>query len=74
VIRQGIADGSIRADADPHLLTAAMMNLINAVNSRFALLGELISEEYGQPAHSIYQEICRTFLRGIQAHPQENQQ
>ncbi len=67
IIRQGIADGSIRPDLDPHLLSAALLNLVNAVNSRFALLGSLISEEYGHPAQDIYQEICRTFLRGIQS-------
>jgi len=68
-IRQGIADGSIQPDVDPDLLTSALMNFLNAVNSRFALLGDLIGEEYGQPTRTIYQEICRTFLRGIQSHP-----
>jgi AcrR family transcriptional regulator len=68
-IRQGIADGSIRAGVDPELLAAALLNLVNAITSRFALLGGLISAEYGQPAPAIYEEICRAFLRGIQANP-----
>ena len=73
VIRQGIADGSIRPDLDPDLLAAAIFNLLNALNSRFALLGDLIHEEYGQPVADMYREICRAFLRGIQppSFPQE---
>jgi hypothetical protein len=69
MIRQGISDGSIRSELDPNLLSAAIMNLLNGMNSRFALLGDLISEEYGQPVMEIYREICRTFLRGIQFIP-----
>lgn len=69
LIAQGIADGSIRPDLDPRLLSAAMMNLLNALNSRFALLGSYIGEEYGQPVKDMYREICRAFLRGIQNTP-----
>ncbi|HMN61533.1 MAG TPA: TetR/AcrR family transcriptional regulator [Anaerolinea sp.] len=69
MFRQGVADGSLRADLDPELLSAAMMNLLSGMNSRFALLGDLIHEEYGQPAADIYREICRAFLRGIQSNP-----
>ena len=72
-IRQGIADGSIRPGLDPDLVSAAIWNLVSGMNSRFALLGDRISEEYNQPAIAIYQEICRAFLRGIQftASPEE---
>lgn len=66
-VRQGIADGSIRADLDPGLVTAAMLNMTNAVVSRFALLGGLIGEEYGQPTRLIYREIYRVFLLGIRS-------
>lgn len=74
LVRQGIADGSIRPDLDPELVSAAVWNLLSGMNSRFALLGSLIGEEYGRPAAEIYQEICRAFLRGIQSSPasQEN--
>jgi len=71
LIRLGIADKSIRADIDPDLLSASILNTVNAVISRFALLGDLISDEYGIPAQDIYQEICRAFLRGIQAKTNE---
>jgi AcrR family transcriptional regulator len=67
LFRQGIADGSIRPGLDPELASSAMLNLLNGMNSRFALLGELIHEEYGQPVMDIYREICRAFLRGIQS-------
>lgn len=71
VIHQGIADGSIRPELEPNLLSAAIMNLLNALNSRFALLGDLITKEYDQPVMAMYREICRAFLRGIQAKPPE---
>jgi AcrR family transcriptional regulator len=73
LICQGIADGSIRPDLDPDLLSAAIWNLLSGMNSRFAQLGDRISEEYAQPVTAIYQEICRVFLRGIQStlNPQE---
>lgn len=35
----------------------------------FALLGDLVTQEYGQPMLAIYQEICRVFLRGLQSKP-----
>lgn len=76
LIREGIADGSVRADLDPDLLSAALMNMLNALNSRFALLGGLIAEEYGHPVMDMYYEICRAFLRGIQNphNPQEHRE
>jgi AcrR family transcriptional regulator len=67
LIQLGIADGSLRPDLNPGLLSAAILNLLNGMNSRFALLGHLIGEEYGQPVKDIYCEICRSFLRGIQS-------
>ena len=69
MIRQGIADGSICPDVDPDLLSAALLNLVSGMNSRFALLGDQISAEYGRPVMELYREICRTFLRGICSAP-----
>jgi AcrR family transcriptional regulator len=68
-VRAGMADGSIRADADPDLVSAALLNLLSGMNARFALLGDLVTQEYGQPMLEIYQEICRIFLRGLQSKP-----
>jgi AcrR family transcriptional regulator len=67
LIRQGIQDGSIRADVEPELISAVLLNLLSGINARFALLGELITQEYGQPMLVIYEETCRVFLRGLQA-------
>ncbi len=74
MIQQGILDGSLRPELDPNLLSAAILNLLNAMNSRFALLGDLIREEYGQPVMAMYREICRAFLRGIQSTPSSQQE
>jgi AcrR family transcriptional regulator len=67
LLRQGISDGSIRSEIDADLTSAAIMNLLSGMNARFALLGELVSQEYGKPYLDIYREICRVFLRGIQS-------
>lgn len=69
MIHQGIADGSICPDVDADLLSAALLNLVSGMNSRFVLLGDQISAEYGQPVMKLYREICRTFLRGICSNP-----
>jgi len=74
IIQQGITDGSLRPDLDPDLLSAAIWNLLNGMNSRFALLGDLIREEYGQPVMEMYREICRAFLRGIQSIPSSQEE
>ena len=44
------------------------------VVSAFALLGDLISEEYGQPVMEMYREICRAFLRGLQSIPSSQEE
>ena len=67
LIEEGIADGSIRPDLDPALVSSAIWNMLSAMNARFGLLGALIQQEYDQPVEAIYHEICRVFLRGIQS-------
>jgi AcrR family transcriptional regulator len=69
LVRQGIVDGSIRPNLDPEMVSAEIWNLLSGMNARFALLGNLITEEYGRPMLRIYHGICRTYLRGIQANP-----
>lgn len=66
MIQQGISDGSIRSDWTPDFLAAAIFNLVSGMNSRFALLGNQVGEEFGTPVLDLYREICRIFLRGIQ--------
>jgi len=67
LVRLGMQDGSLRPDLNPDLTAAAIWNLLSGMNSRFALLGNLIAQEYNWPALSIYREIIHAFLRGIQA-------
>jgi TetR/AcrR family transcriptional regulator len=67
LVRAGIADGSLRADLDPVLVSAALWNLVSGMNSRFALLGGQIQQEYDLDVPTIYTEIINTFLRGLRA-------
>jgi AcrR family transcriptional regulator len=67
LISEGIADGSLRPDLDARRTSAALLNMMNAVSTRFALLGAQITQEYGLPVMDIYWDICRAFLRGIKA-------
>jgi AcrR family transcriptional regulator len=67
LIREGIADGSIRPGLDPGLTSAAIGNLLAAIISRFALLGSNIPEEYGYAVKDLYREICSGYLRGLRA-------
>jgi len=66
LVQMGIKDGSLRSDLNPDLECSAMLNLLAALNNRFALLGNRIAEEYGYPYLEIYRGICRSYLRGIQ--------
>jgi len=66
IIQQGIMDGSIRPDLEPDFIAAALLNLVAGMNSRFALLGSQVNQEYGQSVMDLYRGICRIFLRGIQ--------
>jgi AcrR family transcriptional regulator len=67
LVREGIADGSLRPDLDVNLTSAALLNMTNAVSTRFALLSAQITQEYGLPVMEIYREIHRAFMAGIQA-------
>jgi hypothetical protein len=73
LIEDGIADGSLRPDLDPALVSAAIWNMLSGMNARFSLLGDLIQQEYSQPVLTIYHEICRVFLRGIQSNPKSKE-
>ncbi len=66
-IRSGIADGSIRPDVNADLCAAAIFNLLSGIDARFSLMVSVVQEEYGYGVVEMYREICRNFLRGIQA-------
>ena len=65
IIRQGMEDGTIRSDINPGFLLAAIYNLISGMNTRFALVGNQIGEEYGQSVKELHLGILRIFLQGI---------
>lgn len=65
LIREGMADGSIRPDLDAELAAVAIKNLINGIVSRLALLEENIRGEFHHEALEIYHEISRTYIRGL---------
>lgn len=69
IIRQGIADGSLRPDLDADLAVTAIFNLSAAMQLRLGLLGTKVEAESGQSIPGIFHEICRIFLDGIKATP-----
>jgi AcrR family transcriptional regulator len=67
LIRQGIADGSLRSDLDPTLTLHAIINALVAVQRRFASMGSKVEAEYGQSTERMLREVCRIILLGIKA-------
>jgi AcrR family transcriptional regulator len=80
LIKDGIADGSLRSDLDPNLTMHAAMNAIIGTQRRLASLGDKIEQEYGKPIDSLFRETVRVLLLGLRApetparrHPQTTQ-
>ncbi|MBI4926609.1 MAG: TetR/AcrR family transcriptional regulator [Anaerolineae bacterium] len=67
MIKEGIADGSIRNDLDIELASAAIKNFLNGVAHRLALLQDNVFDEFGFDSADLYEEICLTYLRGLRA-------
>ena len=67
IIREGIADGSLRPDLDADLTAASISNLLAGMTSRFALLGTNVEQEFGYKNSDLFQEIVVNFMRGIRA-------
>jgi len=65
LIREGIADGSLRADLDPELTLHAVMNAVVGAQRRLASLGSRVEAEYGQPIDRLFGEAIRIILLGI---------
>ena len=59
LIREGIADGSLRADLDPELTLHAVINAVVGAQRRLASLGGRVELEYGQPVDSLFRETIR---------------
>jgi AcrR family transcriptional regulator len=67
LIREGIADGSLRADLDPDLTLHAVVNAVAGAQRRLASLGSRIELEYGQPIDRLFRETTRVLLLGLRA-------
>jgi len=67
LIREGIADGSLRADLDPGLTLHAVINAVVGAQRRLASLGGRVELEYGQPVDRMFRETIRLLLVGLRA-------
>jgi AcrR family transcriptional regulator len=67
LIREGIADGSLRSDLDPDLTMHSVLNAVVGAQRRLASLGNRVEQEYGQPIEVLFREIVRILLLGLRA-------
>jgi AcrR family transcriptional regulator len=67
LIREGIADGSLRPDLDPDLTMHAVLNAVIGAQRRLASLGARVEQEYGQPIDRLFRETIRVILLGLRA-------
>jgi AcrR family transcriptional regulator len=67
LIREGIADGSLRSDLDPDLTLHSVVNAVVGAQRRLASLGNRVEQEYGQPIERLFRETVRILLLGLRA-------
>lgn len=67
LIREGIADGSLRPDLEPDLTLHAVLNAVIGAQRRLASLGNKVEQEYGQPIDRLFRETTRILLLGLRA-------
>lgn len=67
LVREGIADGSLRPDLNPEITMHAALNAVIAVQRRLASLGNRVEAEYGQPVEQLFLETTRIILQGLKA-------
>ena len=67
LIREGIADGSLRPDLDPNLTMHAVLNCVIGAQRRLASLGTKVEIEYGQTIDRLFRESIRVILLGLRA-------
>jgi AcrR family transcriptional regulator len=72
LIREGMADGSLRSDLDPDLTLHAVVNAVIAAQRRLASLGTKVELEYGQPIDRLFQETIRIIVFGLRATEHSN--
>jgi len=67
LIREGVADGSLRSDLDPELTLHSVFNAVISAQRRLASLGDRVEKEYGQPIDCMFRETVRILLLGLRA-------
>jgi len=67
LIREGMADGSLRSVLDPDLTMHAIINAVTGTQRRLASLGNKVELEYGQPIDRLFRETIRLLLLGLRA-------
>jgi AcrR family transcriptional regulator len=67
LIREGIADGSLRSDLDPDLTLHAVINAVIGAQRRLASLGTKVELEYGQSIDRLFREMIRIIELGLRA-------
>jgi TetR/AcrR family transcriptional regulator, cholesterol catabolism regulator len=72
LIREGIADGSLRSDLHPDLTLHAVMNAVIGAQRRLASLGKKVELEYGQPIDRLFRETIRIIVLGLRSTEHSN--
>jgi AcrR family transcriptional regulator len=67
LIRDGIADGSLRPDLNSDLTLHSIVNAAIGAQRRLASLGDRVEKEYGQPIDILFRETVRVLLLGLRA-------
>lgn len=65
LIREGVADGSLRPDLDPNLTMHSVLNAVIGAQRRLASLGDRVEKEYSQPIERLFAETARIVLLGL---------
>ncbi len=71
LIREGISDGSLRADLNPNLTLQAVLNAVIGAQRRLASLGNKVELEFGQPIDRLFRETIRIVVLGLRATPSQ---
>ncbi len=67
LIRDGVADGSLRSDLDADVTMHAVMNALIGAQRRLAMLGDRVEKQYGKPVDALFREASRVILLGLRA-------
>ena len=65
LVKEGIAEGSLRQELDAQLTMPSAMNAVIGAQRRLASLGNRLEQEYGQPVHLLFRETVRITLLGL---------